>query len=76
MYKSFNAPAPSPYFLFNYSAESANWLLYTPCVAAIACVKRELGSRKAALEIVLLQCGIAWIVAFIIHTIGILLGIA
>ena len=51
-------------------------LLYTPCVAAIACVKRELGSRKAALEIVLLQCGIAWIVAFIIHTIGSLLGIA
>ena len=51
-------------------------LLYTPCVAAIACIKRELGSKKAALGIVLMQCGIAWFVSFIIHTIGILLGFA
>lgn len=51
-------------------------LLYTPCVAAIACIKRELGSKKAALGIVLMQCGIAWFVSFIIHTIGVLLGFA
>ncbi|MBQ2829452.1 MAG: ferrous iron transport protein B [Oscillospiraceae bacterium] len=38
-------------------------LLYTPCVAAIAAVKRELGGRWAAL-ISLLQCVIAWIVSF------------
>ena len=37
-------------------------LLYTPCVAAIASIKRELGKRWA-LRIVLLQCGIAWIVS-------------
>ena len=37
-------------------------LLYTPCVAAIASVKRELGSRWA-LRIVLIQCGIAWVVS-------------
>lgn len=40
-------------------------LLYTPCVAAIASVKRELGGNWAAI-IVALQCVIAWIVAFIV----------
>lgn len=44
-------------------------LLYTPCVAAIAAVKRELGARWA-ISVVLLQCGVAWIVAFIINVIG------
>ena len=43
-------------------------LLYTPCVAAIASVRRELGS-KAAAGVVLRQCVIAWIVAFIVHII-------
>ena len=51
-------------------------LLYTPCIAAIACIKRELGSKKAALGIVLMQCCIAWFVSFVIHTIGTLLGFA
>ncbi|MBQ8950477.1 MAG: ferrous iron transport protein B [Eubacterium sp.] len=41
-------------------------LLYTPCVAAIASVKRELGSRWA-LRIVLIQCGVAWIAALIAY---------
>ncbi|MCF0106438.1 MAG: ferrous iron transport protein B [Holdemanella sp.] len=44
-------------------------LLYTPCVAAITSIKRELGTRWA-FGIVLFQCSIAWIVAFIVHTIG------
>ncbi|EKC62272.1 membrane protein, partial [human gut metagenome] len=42
-------------------------LLYTPCVAAIAAVKRELGGGRAALGVVLMQCGIAWVVAFAVH---------
>ncbi len=42
-------------------------LLYTPCVAAIAAVKRELGSGVKAAGFALLQCGIAWIAAFIIY---------
>ena len=46
-------------------------LLYTPCVAAIATVKKELGKRWA-LGIVLIQCAIAWIVSFIIYKIGII----
>ncbi|MEG0805076.1 MAG: ferrous iron transport protein B [Lachnospiraceae bacterium] len=49
-------------------------LLYTPCVAAIAAVKRELGGKWAVI-VVILQCGIAWLAAFFIHTIGLLIGI-
>jgi ferrous iron transport protein B len=41
-------------------------LLYTPCVAAIASVKRELGG-KYAVFVVITQCVIAWIVAFFVH---------
>ena len=43
-------------------------LLYTPCVAAIATVRRELGKRWATL-VILIQCGIAWVVAFLVYTI-------
>ncbi len=43
-------------------------LLYTPCVAAIASVKRELG-RKWAAGIVILQCGVAWIVSLAVYLI-------
>ncbi len=45
-------------------------LLYTPCVAAVAAVKREFGSGKAAAVIVLLQCAVAWILAFAVFRIG------
>jgi ferrous iron transport protein B len=48
-------------------------LLYSPCVAAIASVKRELGG-KAAVKMIISQCLIAWICAFIVHTVGMLLG--
>ena len=44
-------------------------LLYTPCVAAIASVKRELGSRWAV-GVVIWQCVIAWAAAWIVHVIG------
>ena len=40
-------------------------LLYTPCVAAIATVKREMGGTKAAVATVIIQCAIAWCVAFL-----------
>ena len=48
-------------------------LLYSPCVAAIASVKRELGS-KWAIGVALWQCVIAWVVAFIVHLIGSAVG--
>ena len=44
-------------------------LLYTPCVAAIAAIRRELGSRWAV-YVVLWQCLIAWIAALLVHLIG------
>lgn len=48
-------------------------LLYTPCVAAIASVRRELGG-KWAIAVVLWQCLVAWVAAFLVHGIGMLLG--
>ena len=50
-------------------------LLYTPCVAAIASVKRELGGKWAIL-VVFWQCGIAWIAAFAVKMAGTLMGAA
>ena len=44
-------------------------LLYTPCVAAIASIKRELGG-KWAVGVVIIQCIIAWIAAFLVYLIG------
>ena len=48
-------------------------LLYTPCVAAIAAVRREMSTRWAVF-IALMQCVIAWIVAFLVHFAGMLAG--
>jgi ferrous iron transport protein B len=45
-------------------------LLYTPCVAAIATVRRELGSLKGTFFVILYQTGFAWIVAFCVYRIG------
>ena len=49
-------------------------LLYTPCVAAVAAVKRELGGGWA-LYVVLCQCCIAWIAALIVRLIGLSIGL-
>ena len=50
-------------------------LLYTPCVAAIAAVKRELGG-KWAVAVAVLQCVIAWVVTLVVRAILILLGVS
>lgn len=47
-------------------------LLYTPCVAAIASIKRELG-RKWALIVVVFQCAVAWVASFIVSMICMIL---
>lgn len=49
-------------------------LLYTPCVAAIAAVRRELGT-KWAVCVVLWQCVLAWIAALLVRVIGFMVGI-
>ena len=51
-------------------------LLYTPCVAAIATVKRELGSVRSAAVTVFMQCAIAWIMALLVRCVGMIFGIA
>lgn len=48
-------------------------LLYTPCVAAIASVKRELGG-KWAVGVVVMQCAIAWFAALLVNLLGMMMG--
>lgn len=45
-------------------------LLYTPCVAAVASIRRELGSKLQTLGVVLLQCTVAWICALVVYQVG------
>lgn len=47
-------------------------LLYTPCVAAIASIRKELGGKTAA-GVAFWQFGIAWIVSFVVYNVGVLL---
>ncbi len=45
-------------------------LLYTPCVAAVATINRELGSKIKTVGVVIMQCGVAWLVACLIYQVG------
>ncbi len=45
-------------------------LLYTPCVAAVATIRREMNSAWKTLAIVCMQCGVAWLAAFAFYQIG------
>ena len=45
-------------------------LLYTPCVAAVASIRRELGSKLQTLGVILLQCTVAWICALAVYQVG------
>ncbi|MCR4606703.1 MAG: ferrous iron transport protein B [Oscillospiraceae bacterium] len=45
-------------------------LLYTPCAAAVATIRREYGSAPKTVFIVIAQCSVAWIVAFLVYNIG------
>ena len=47
-------------------------LLYTPCIAAVACIRRELGARWAV-GVVLYQCAVAWVFALIVRLVGLVL---
>ena len=50
-------------------------LLYTPCVAAVASIRREMG-RKWALIVVVWQCGLAWVFAVLVQLIARLFGLS
>ena len=49
-------------------------LLYTPCVAAVASIRREMG-RRWAWGVAAWQCAIAWVVALIVRLVGLALGL-
>ena len=49
-------------------------LLYSPCVAAIASIRRELGVKWAG-GVVIWQCVVAWVAAFLVHLIGTAVGL-
>ncbi len=49
-------------------------LLYTPCVAAVGAMNQELGKKRSTLYVVLSQCLVAWAAAFLVYTIGLILG--
>ncbi len=49
-------------------------LLYTPCVAAIAAIRREMGGKWAVFAVIW-QCALAWIAAFAVRLIGLLFGV-
>lgn len=50
-------------------------LLYTPCVASIATIKRELGGLWAT-GVAVFQCAVAWVVAFVVYTGGSMFGLS
>lgn len=60
------SPAAAASFLF-FS------LLYTPCIASVAAVRKELDSTFAAVAFSVVQCAIAWVAAFAVYSIGILI---
>ena len=49
-------------------------LLYAPCVAAVASIKREMGG-KWTVGVIIWQCAVAWAAAFILHSVGLLAGL-
>lgn len=47
-------------------------LLYTPCIAAVATLKKELRSRTLTIGVVVMQCAVAWSMAWLVHTVWLL----
>ena len=48
-------------------------LLYTPCMAAVATIRRELNSRWKTVGVVIMQCVVAWLVSYLVYQLGVLL---
>lgn len=48
-------------------------LLYTPCIAAVTTIGKELGSRWWTLAVIVFQCVVAWVVSFVIYRLGLLI---
>lgn len=48
-------------------------LLYTPCIAAVTTIGKELGSRWWTIAVIVFQCIVAWVVSFVIYRLGLLI---
>ena len=48
-------------------------LLYTPCMAAVAAIRRELGSGRKTILLIIAQCAIAWLVALLVYRLGVII---
>lgn len=48
-------------------------LLYTPCMAAVATIRKELNSNAKTMGVIVMQCLIAWLAALIVYQVGVLL---
>lgn len=70
-----SAPLRTMYTPLSAYAFMAFTLLYMPCIAAFAAMKREMNSWKWTLIAVSYQTGVAWLVAFVIYQGGLLLGL-
>lgn len=70
-----SAPLRTMYTPLTAYAFMAFTLLYMPCIAAFAAMKREMNSWKWTLIAVTYQTGVAWLVAFVIYQGGLLLGL-
>jgi ferrous iron transport protein B len=70
-----SAPLRTVYTPLSAYAFMAFTLLYMPCIAAFAAMKREMNSWKWTLIAVTYQTGVAWLVAFVIYQGGLLMGL-
>ena len=49
-------------------------LLYTPCIATVTVIKKEMQSLLGAIGVIIFQISVAWLTAYIFHTILLLLS--
>ena len=77
---AFKVPTSTPFFPFTTITAASDAaaasllvfsLLYTPCVAALASIRRELG-RKWVAGVIVWQCLVAWVAAFLVHGLALL----
>ena len=67
LHELFTVPSACSFLTFS--------LLYTPCMAAVAAIRREFGSGRKTILLILAQCAIAWLAAWIVYRLGVLLWV-
>ena len=65
LHELFTVPAACSFLAF--------CLLYTPCMAAVAAIRRELGSGRKTILLIIAQCVIAWLVALLVYRLGVII---